>query len=119
MVAVKAADGRDPRAARYVSGARREDLLHVADRGGVFERRVIPGPVPHQHHVIVVVDDARHDGAAFQVDPAARGRCRRRVAHRGDPAGADRHARGDAVRAVHGVDPPVDQHEIVVSSRGS
>ena len=33
--------------------------------------RVVAGAQPEQHDVVVVVDDARHDGAALQVDHAA------------------------------------------------
>ena len=49
-------------------GARGIDRLHIGDRVRVFERRVVPWTVAHQHQVVMVVDDPRHHGAAAQVD---------------------------------------------------
>ena len=44
-----------------------------AIEAAAFERRVIPGPDAEQDDVVVVVDEAGHDGAAAQVDLARAG----------------------------------------------
>ena len=119
MVPVEPSDRRDPCAAWNGLGARRERLLDVANREGVLERRMVAGPIPHQHDVVVVVDDARHRRAAFQVDhPDAGSRPGRRPADGGEASVPDRHRVHDGVAAVHRVDAAVDEDELRIG-RGS
>jgi hypothetical protein len=68
VVLVEAADGGDPLAGWYALGTGGVDGLDVGDGVGVLQGRVVAGSVAHQHDVVVIVDDAGHDGAAVEVD---------------------------------------------------
>ena len=101
----------------------RVEGLHVRDRGGVLQRRVVPGPVAHQHEVVVAVDQPRHRHPPVQVDDlrlpgelALRGG--EAVADVGHETAADREHAGDGAVAVHGVDAAVAEDQ-VLRRRGS
>ena len=70
LIDVEAADRRDPFAVRQRRGFRAQRCEHVVDRSRRLEPRVVPGAKAEQHDVVVVVDQARHDRAAFEVDHA-------------------------------------------------
>ena len=93
LIPMTASDRGDPRTARDGCRARGDTFLHIGNRGRVLERHVIPGTISHEHDVVVVVDDAGHDGASSEIDhTGARARRRRGGIHGGknDRSGSTR-----------------------------
>ncbi len=67
---VPSAHRGDELSGRDALRARLDRRLHLGDRRRRFERRVIAGADPEQDDVVVVVDEAGHDGPAAQIDLA-------------------------------------------------
>ena len=84
---------------RHVAPARGEQRQDLGDvRGQLQLRHVIAGPVGEADEVRVALDQARHHGAAAQVDDASRRGRRGVVAHLDEAPVPDRHRVHDAVR---------------------
>src|SRR5262249_51408995 len=120
LIPVKAADRGDPCTSRDRPGTGGNEFLHVGNRRSVLERHVIAGTIPHEHDVVVVVDDAGYDRASSEVDHAgSRTRRRRRTIDGGETTVPDRHGGGNRVLAVHRVNLAVHEDELLVRLTGS
>src|SRR5262245_49193446 len=120
MVPVKAADRRDPGAGRNSLCPSRKSLLNVVNGECILERRMVAGPIPHEHNVIVIVDDARYRRASLQINGAdSRPTSRGGTADGPEPAVSNRYRLHNGVVAIHRVNSAVDQHEFLECAGGS
>jgi hypothetical protein len=122
LVEVESADRGDELPGRHRARPVPVDPRHVGEGVRVLQRRVVAGPVAHQHQVVVVVDDARDRGAAAQVDQLGMAGqaspCRGEpVAGVADPSIVDGQDLDDA--AGHRVDLAVEQHQVAGRQRGA
>jgi hypothetical protein len=111
---VPSAHRGDEAAGRHTLRARFDHRLHLGDRCGAFERRVIARPDAEQHDVIVVVDEAWDDRTAAKVD-LARAWARTLIparADRGEAAVLDRHLAHRRIATIHRRDLAVGQMQI-------
>src|SRR2546425_5944524 len=118
MVPMESADRGDPGISWNPLGAGGENLLNVANRIGVFEGRVITGPVPHQHDVVVIVDNTRHNRAPPKIDRTnSRPAPGSGTADCKEAAIPYRYRLRDTVVTVHRMNSAVDQNEFLSRSR--
>jgi hypothetical protein len=81
---------------------------------------MVAGPIPHEHNVIVIVDDARYRRASLQINGADS----RRTSQSGSADGqemavSNRYRLRNGVVAIHRVNSAVDQHEFFDCPCGS
>ena len=112
LVRMPTAHRRDPLPFGHVFPPRRERFLHLANRGGVLEDRVIAGPVRKANAMDVRLDQAGYYGAAADVDDAST-RWRRSADGRKNTV-TDRDAVGDCAAPIDRVDPSIDDPEVGV-----
>ena len=111
-------DRGDPDSSRNSLRASRENFLNLTNRVGVLEGRVVTRPVSHQHDVVVIVDNTRHNRAPPKVDHTnSRSASGSRTADCEEPAVPDRDGLRDAVVTVHRMNSAVDQNEFLSRSR--
>ena len=100
---------------RHVAPARGEHLQHLGEvRGQLDLGHVVAGPVGQADEVRVAFDQARHHGAAAQVDDLGVAPGVRVAPHRGKAPLADADGVDDRVAVVHGVDQAVHEHQLFI-----
>src|SRR5262249_1943237 len=98
----------------------RKSLLHVVNGERILERSMVAGPIPHEHNVIVIVDDARYRRASLQINGAdSRPTSRRSSTDRQELAVSNPYRLHNGVVAIHRVNSAVGQDEFFDCPCGS